>query len=76
MVWRNYVKPLSEQKRNAPPGIRLGVIDAPLRVEELLRHRLFPWRTKLQGWLARCYYGQIPTRCLPRCRDHALSYAV
>ena len=43
---------------------------------DLLRERLFPWRARLRGWLAECYYGRIPTRCLPRLRSHRLRYAV
>jgi transposase-like protein len=75
-VWRNYMKPLSERRRDAPPGVRLGRLEAPLRVEEILGRRLFPWRAPPNGWLARCYFGQIPTRSLPRCREHRLRYAV
>ncbi len=75
-VWRNYVKSSSERKQDAPPGVRLGLLEGPLRVEAILARRLFPWRTPLRGWLERCYFGQIPTRSLPRCREHRLRYAV
>ena len=75
-VWRNYVKPVSERRQDAPPGVRLGVIEAPLRVETILAQRLIPRRAELRGWLARCYAGEIPTRFLPRNRAHRLRYAV
>ena len=75
-VWRNYVKPVSERRRDAPPAVRLGVLEAPLRVEAILGRRLFPWRVPLGGWLARCYYGRIPTRSLARCREHRRRYAI
>jgi len=64
VVWRNYVKPVSERRRNAPPGVAMGVIERPLRVEEIVGRRLFVHHARLKGWLARCYAGRIPTRCL------------
>ena len=76
LVWRNYVKPFSEQRRDAPPGVRLGAIPERARVSALLRQRLLPWRFPLKGWLAQCYYGRIPTRRLQRCRAHECRYAV
>jgi transposase-like protein len=76
MVWRNYVKSTSERRRDAPPGVRLGVIPKRLRVADVLRERQFPWRVPLTPWLTRCYFGRIPTRRLLRCRTHALRYAV
>ena len=75
-VWRNYLKPFSERRRDAPPAVRLGVLAAPLRLEAILARRLFPWRVPLPGWLARCYYARIPTRSLARCREHRRRYAV
>jgi len=76
LVWRNYVKSTSEKRRDDPPGVVLGLIPRRLRVEDVLRTRRFPWRLPLHGWLARCYYGRIPTRRIPRCRTHRLRYAV
>jgi hypothetical protein len=78
-IWavdRNYVRWGSVRRRDPPPGVRIGAIPRQLRVEEVLEKRLFPWRTALGGWLERCYHAQIPTRCLPRCREHALRYAI
>ena len=76
MVWRNYVKPRSERRRDAPPGVVVGVIRRAWTVEEVLGERLFPWRVGLTGWLARCYFARIRTRRLGRHRTHALRYAV
>ena len=74
-VWRNYVKASSENRRDGPPGVKLGAIEERLTPERLLRMRLFPWQFRLRGWLARCYAGRIPTRCLSSCRSHELRYA-
>ena len=76
LVWRNYVKSTSEQRRSDPPGVKLGLIPMRLRVEDVLRERRFPWRAQLSEWLERCYFGRIPTRRIPRCRTHRLRYAV
>jgi transposase-like protein len=75
-VWRNYVKSSSEKRRDAPPAVKIGVLAERLSVAGLLRERRFPWRVGLSGWLERCYFGRIPTRCLPNGRAHTLTYAV
>ncbi len=75
-VWRNYLKPRSERRRDAPPAVLLGVLPHRPTLRALLRERLFPWRLPLRGWLRRCYFGRIPTRCLPALRTHRLRYAV
>jgi len=76
LVWRNYVKSTSENRRDDPPAVKLGVIPKRLRVEDVLHARLFPWRTELSEWLERCYFGRIPTRRISNCRIHQLQYAV
>jgi transposase-like protein len=75
-VWRNFMKSRSENRRDDPPGVLLGLIPARLRTQEVLAARRFPWRQRLGPWLERCYYARIPTRSLARCRTHTLSYAV
>lgn len=75
-VWRNYVKSVSERRRDAPPGVAVGAIRRAMTVSEVLQLRRFPWRSELTGWLERCYYGRIPTRRLARRRTHQLTYAV
>lgn len=76
MVWRNYLKSVSERRRDAPPAVRMGVIHERLTVDEVLREREFPWRRKLTGWLEDCYFARIPTLPIARCATHELKYAV
>jgi len=76
VVWRNYIKSLSENRRDAPPAKRLGLIARALTVREVLATRLLPDREKLSGWLEACYFGRIPTRALRACRWHRAKYAV
>ena len=66
LVWRNYVKSTSENQRDDPPGVRIGVVARRLTVNEILRQREFPWRVNLGDWLTRCYFGRVPTRRLRR----------
>jgi len=70
VVWRNYVKSRSENKRNSPPAVVLGLIRKRLSVAMILGARLFPSRMKLSTWLKRCYEGRIPTRRFERIRIH------
>ena len=76
MVWRNYLKSVSERRRDPPPAVRVGVIDQRMTVDEVLHEREFPWRRKLTGWLEECYFARIPTRPIARCAAHELKYAV
>ena len=75
-VWRNFMKSRSENRRDDPPGVVLGVIRSRLGIAQVLAARRFPWRRKLGPWLERCYFGRIPTRRLVRCRSHTLRYAI
>jgi hypothetical protein len=75
-VWRNAMKSRSENRRDAPPAVALGLLPRRLGAREVLATRLFPWRQQLVPWLERCYFARIPTRPLARCRPHALRYAV
>jgi len=74
-VWRNFVKSRSENRRDDPPGVVLGLTPKRLTVREILGERRMPWRYALHGWLERCYFGRIPTRRIPNGRSHALRYA-
>jgi transposase-like protein len=75
VVWRNYVKSRSENRRNSPPAVLLGLIPRRLSVEEILGGRLFPSRMELSPWVRRCYEGRIPTRRYGRIRVHQLRLA-
>jgi len=74
-VLRNYVKPTSVRRGTPPPGVTVGAIARAWTVPDVLRHRLLPWRFELSGWLEACYFARIPTRRMPRCREHRLEYA-
>ncbi|MHC4492903.1 MAG: hypothetical protein ACYTDU_14895 [Planctomycetota bacterium] len=75
VVWRNYMKSRSENRRDDPPAVALGVLPRRLRVPDVLKARRFPWRVWPTGWLKRCYFARIRTRSLAHCRAHALTYA-
>ena len=74
-VWRNYVKSTSEARGTDPPGVALGIVDRRLTPKEILSARILPWRVGIHGWIERCYFGRIRTRCLARCRMHELRLA-
>ena len=76
VVWKNYIKSLSENRRDAPPAKRLGLIARALTVKEVLATRLLPDREPLSGWLEACYFGRIPTRAIAVCRVHRAKYAI
>jgi hypothetical protein len=75
VVWRNYMKSVSENRRDAPPGVTLGRIPKRWSVSDVLAERRFPWRSDLSGWLERCYFARIRTRRLAGCRTHRLRLA-
>jgi transposase-like protein len=76
LVHRNYMRSRRERTRDGPtPGMLQGLVDHRLKVEEVLRIRLFPSRIVLPPrW--RQYYGRrIRTRALKINRRHDLKYA-
>jgi transposase-like protein len=75
MVWRNYVKSRSENKKNSPPAVVLGLTRRRYAIAEILENRLFPSRIKLSKWLRRCYDGRILTRRLERNRVYQPAFA-
>ena len=75
-VWKNYVKSRSENRRDAPPAQRLGIIRRAWTVPKVLSERLFPERVGISGWVSRCYFGRIRTRAIEGCVVHAARYAV
>jgi transposase-like protein len=75
-VRRNFMKSRSENRRDEPPAVHLGLARRPLGVGELLGGRRFPWRHALAPWTERCYFGRIRTRAIRRCRAHTLRYAI
>jgi hypothetical protein len=73
-VWRNFIKPFSEQHGGGTPAQRLGLLDRALTVRDVLKRRLFPSRIELPDRLARYYRRNVATAALRRHRFHALSY--
>lgn len=77
VVWRNYVKGRSENRRLGPPAEGLGLIREALTARGILRRRLFPERVLgRSSWLWACYFGRIRTRAIERCRVHRARYAM
>ena len=74
-VWRNYMKDRSENRRVGPPAKGLGIVKRALSIGEVLEERLMPFRSRLSGWLADCYYGRIATRAIERCIEHVAVFA-
>jgi transposase-like protein len=75
LVWRNYIKHFSERKRDATPAMRLGLLERPLTMVEVLRWRLFPSREQLPKRWRSYHDGLVSTRQIPRGRSHTLKYA-
>jgi transposase-like protein len=76
LVWRNYLKWVSERRRRDTPAMRLGVTYRKLTVRDVLKERLFVTRIGLpERWLL-YYRGREVTRTLPNGREHRLRYAV
>ena len=75
LVWRNYMKWVSERRRRDTPAMRLGLLTRRLSAEELLSERLFVTRVGLPERWQRHYWGRTVTRVMPRGREHRLRYA-
>lgn len=75
VVWRNYVRSLSENRRDDPPGVAVEAIRRRLSVPEILSMRMFRSDTTLSPWLKRCYEGRVVTRRFDSNRVHDLRYA-
>ena len=75
VVWRNYIKSVSERHPGETPAMRLGLRRAPLRPEGILTQRLFPTRIALPPRWAKYYWRQIRTRMILRGTTHQLAYA-
>jgi hypothetical protein len=76
LVFRNYLKWFSENKEDATPAMRKGITGRILRVEDVLRARLFPWRGVLPSTIEDFYYRRVPTRPRGLGRPHRLKLAV
>ena len=75
-VWRNYIKNTSENRGTAPPAVALGLVKSAMKVPEVLSERIFQEKIGISGWLSRCYFGQIATRAIKKCRSHEAVFAI
>jgi transposase-like protein len=75
LVWRNYLKAFSERRRDPTPAMRLGLLDHPLTVGEVLARRRFVTRERLPERWMRYYRRDLVTRRLPNGAYHRLRYA-
>jgi hypothetical protein len=75
LVWRNYMKSVSERRQNETPAQRLGIFPRKLGLKDLLAERLFPTRIRLPDRIAQYYWRRVPTRRIPNAPEHRLAYA-
>ena len=75
LAWRNYLKSISERKRDATPAMRLGLLDRRLSPRELLAQRLFITRSRLPERWQRHYWRLEATRRIPNGVRHRRRYA-
>ena len=75
LVWRNTMKSLSERKRDASPAQRLGLLPRRLRVEDVLRARVFPSCVPLPARWVDYYRRSVRTRRIPNGAEHSLKFA-
>ena len=75
LVWRNYMKWVSERTRADTPAMRLGILKQRLGVKVLLQERLFVERVGLPKRWQEYYWGRIVTRLIPKGEEHKLRYA-
>jgi hypothetical protein len=75
LVWRNYLKSVSERRQDPTPAQRLGIFPRKLRVGDVLAERLFPSRIPLPERIAQYYWRRVPTRRIPNAPEHRLDYA-
>jgi hypothetical protein len=75
LVWRNYLKSISERRQDETPAQRLGIMERKLSVDEVLAERLFPSRIPLPERIAQYYWRRVPTRVFQNAPEHQLAYA-
>ncbi|MCR9096206.1 MAG: hypothetical protein NXI30_18420 [bacterium] len=77
VVWRNYLKDRSENRRRGTPAQTLGITKRVMDLKDVLRGRLFASRIpSVRGWLAECYFGRIRTRAIESCVEHRARFAI
>ncbi len=76
LVWRNTMKSFSERKRDESPAQKLGLLPRRLRVDDVLRARLFLGCVGLPPRWLDYYRRSIVTRRIPSGATHSLRYAM
>jgi hypothetical protein len=75
LTWRNYMNYRREKRCRQTPAMLKGMLDRTLRVEDVLKERLFRTRIKLPERWAEYYERLVVTPVLARNRRHELKYA-
>jgi hypothetical protein len=76
LVWRNWMKSISERHPGTTPAMRLGLLSRPLSADDILVRRHFPSRIPLPKRWQPYYWRTTPTRALRRITIHNKRYAV
>ncbi len=75
VVWRDYMKWLSERVRDVTPGMSVGVTRRRLTLKDVLKERLFVTRVALPACWQGYYFHRVPTRRISHCLEHRCKYA-
>jgi transposase-like protein len=75
LLWRNFIKPVSERRGGGTPAMRLDLMARPQTIEEVLRRRLFPGRVELPDRWRVYYRREVPTRRIRHPTRHRLKLA-
>ena len=76
LVWRNYMKGISEKQRGSPtPAMLRGMVDRALQIPEILSLRIFRTLMELPDRWAQYYDRAVETPALGKQRRHELKYA-
>lgn len=74
-VWRNYMKRRWEKSERRTPAMILGLANRPWQLSDLLKERLFFYRSNLTSCWERYYRRHVTTAALSTNRSHQLRYA-
>ncbi len=75
VVWRDYIKPLSERRRDETPAQRLGDPETQADGRGCTRGAALPHPRGAPGALGAHYWRLTPTRRIPNGRKHTCKYA-
>ena len=75
LTWRNYMNYRREKRCRQTPAMLKGMLDRPLRVQDVLKERLFRTRIALPQRWAEYYERLVVTPVLGHNRRHELKYA-